>query len=503
MKKMFRISLVASSLLLYSCSNTPNSRVKKFEPTAESLSNYETPQWFRDAKLGMYVHWGVYSVPEMNCWYPRNMYDEGHPAYQHHVETYGHPSEFGYKDFIPMWKAENFNPDETVGLFKRAGAKYFNPCAVHHDNFDLWDSKHHRWNSVNMGPKKDLTAMWREAALKHGLRFGVTTHLVRSYSWFNVANQADTRGPKKGIPYDGDNPEYDDFYHKKHDDLHISAPIDPPVEWRETYLKRLKDLIDNYHPDLLYLDCSVPFGGADKGNTGMEMIAHFLNHNMELHDGNPEGVMCFKERYHAGLYLKDAGTLDLEIRKSGHLREKPWQTDVSIGSSWAYTKDIEYDSTDVIIEKLIDIVSKNGNLVLNIPIRADGTLDDETTRILNEMGQWMDINGEAIYGSRPWIKYGEEGMMLGIFASQITRYTTKGDYLYVFLMDWPGDSEEIYINTLAQGNTDIGTIESVEMLGSDQSLEWNQAWVEGFRVKMPDEKPCDFAYTLKIKRTGF
>ena len=246
------------------CCGTEKAKApKKFEGTIQSLQQYKCPEWFRDAKLGIYLHWGAYSVPEMGEWYARNLYLENRPEYKHHVETYGHPSEFGYKDFIPMWKAEKFDPDKLVGLFKEAGAKYFTPCAVHHDNFDLWDSKYHEWNSVKMGPKKDLIGMWREATLKHGLRFGVTTHLSRSYSWLNTSKLADTKGPKKGVPYDGNDKKYQGLYHEKHDDIHPRAPYNAPAEWRELWAKRVKDLIDNYHPDHLYFDCAVPFRGDD------------------------------------------------------------------------------------------------------------------------------------------------------------------------------------------------------------------------------------------------
>jgi alpha-L-fucosidase len=194
----FSLVLLSSSSTLMAAEQQP-----KFVNTVESLQQYECPDWFRDAKFGIYLHWGAYSVAEQGEWYARNLYIEGRPEYEHHLKTYGHPSEFGYADFIPMWKAENFDPDALLALFKRSGAKYFTPCAVHHDNFDLWNSKHHKWNAVNMGPKKDLIQMWKDATLKAGLRFGVTTHLSRSYSWLNTANQSDTEGPKKGVPYDG------------------------------------------------------------------------------------------------------------------------------------------------------------------------------------------------------------------------------------------------------------------------------------------------------------
>jgi len=209
----------------------PRDRVESslaFELTVESLGNYRCPEWFRDAKFGIYLHWGPYSVAEMGEWYARKLYLEGGKEYEYHLKHYGHPSEFGYKDFVPMWKAENFDPDKLVALFKRAGARYSCPCAAHHDNFDLWNSRHHEWNAVKKGPGKDLIKMWRDAALKQGLRFGVTTHLSRSYSWLNVANGADTKGPHKGIPYDGADPRGRGLYPPRHDDTHQRALITLP-----------------------------------------------------------------------------------------------------------------------------------------------------------------------------------------------------------------------------------------------------------------------------------
>jgi len=221
-----------------------------YQPTVESLRKYECPEWFRDAKFGIYLHWGAYSVAEQGEWYARKLYDETTPEYKHHLEHYGHPSEHGYKDFIPMWKAENFDPDALLALFRRAGAKYFCPCAVHHDNFDLWDSKHHEWNAVDMGPKKDLIGLWRQATLKAGLRFGVTTHLSRSYSWLNVANQADTQGPKQGVPYDGAQGKGRGLYPPNDgQSTHPRAPLNAPRWWRDHWARRVKQLIDDYQPD--------------------------------------------------------------------------------------------------------------------------------------------------------------------------------------------------------------------------------------------------------------
>ena len=254
----------------------------KYENNIDSLQQYECPEWFRDAKFGIYLHWGAYSVAERGEWYARKLYIEDGEDYKYHVKTYGHPSEFGYADFIPLWKAEKFDPDALLALFKRSGAKYFTPCAVHHDNFDLWNSTHHEWNAVNMGPKKDLIQLWKDATLKAGLRFGVTTHLSRSYSWLNTANQSDTKGRKKGVPYDGAQGKAVGLYPPNDgQSTHPRAPFDAPEEWRNHWAKRVKQLIDDYQPDHLYFDCAVPFRGSDEGRTGMDVIAHFYNQRPE------------------------------------------------------------------------------------------------------------------------------------------------------------------------------------------------------------------------------
>jgi len=485
-------------VLLMACAVNSVQSADRFEPTVESLQAYECPEWFRDAKFGIYLHWGAYSVAEQGEWYARKLYEEGREEYDHHVKHYGHPSEFGYKDFIPLWKAENFDPDALLALFKRAGAKYFTPCAVHHDNFDLWNSKHHKWNAVNMGPKKDLIGMWRDATLKAGLRFGVTTHLSRSYSWLNTANQADTKGPKAGVPYDGAQGKAKGLYPRNDgQSTHPRAPLNAPKEWRDLWAKRVKQLIDDYEPDHLYFDCAVPFRGDDKGRTGMGVIAHFYNQR-------PEGVMCVKERPWQGLYADGITTLDYERGKASHILPEPWQTDDSIGS-WGYNRNSPYTTADTQTDKLIDIVSKNGNLLLNIPIRADGTLDETATGILEDMGKWLAVNGEGIYGSRPWYMFGEgktneipHFVVESPFTWRDVRYTTKGEYLYAYVLAWPPKNRPyVELAFLAPGNTRIGEIRSVEMLGHDGDIGWEHH-PDGLRVTFPKEKPCDFAYGLKI-----
>lgn len=470
---------------------------ENYEPTVESLQEYECPDWFRDAKFGIYLHWGAYSVAEQGEWYARNLYIEGRPEYAHHLDTYGHPSDFGYKDFIPMWKAENFDPDALLELFKYAGAKYFTPCAVHHDNFDLWDSEHHEWNSVNMGPKKDLIGLWRDATLKAGLRFGVTTHLSRTYSWLNVANQSDKEGPMVGVPYDGAAGEGSGLYPPNDgQSTHPRAPFDAPESWRNQWVKRIKQLVEDYEPDHLYFDCAVPFRGSDSGAAGLDVISHFYNQRSE-------GVMCIKERPWQGLYADGITTLDYERGKASSILKEPWQTDDSIGS-WGYKAGSPYMTPDLVIDKLIDIVSKNGNMLLNIPIKADGTIDREATALLKNIGKWFEINGEAIYGTRPWYMHGEGHNEIGHkdlespMGSRDFRYTTKGDKLYAFVLGWPNAKRKpVVFPNLVKTNTRIGEITHVELLGYEGELEWYNHG-DGLQVYFPKEKPCNYAYALKI-----
>ena len=476
------VLLAAGAAFLTGCAQTESVPVK-FEPAIESLKAYECPEWFRDAKFGIYLHWGVYSVAERGEWSARNMYDENRPEYAYHVKTYGHPSKFGYKDFIPMWKAENFDPDRLVKLFQDAGARYFTPCAVHHDNFDLWNSKYHRYNSVNMGPKKDIMRMWHDAVLKHGLRFGATTHLSRSYSWFQLNKGADTKGPFQGVPYDGNDPEWVDFYHPKSDDTDRRQPRNPPESWRNLWASRIIDLIDNYDLDLLYFDGAIPFEGDDRGRTGMRVIADFYNKGLERHHGKQDVVMFIKGVKDHGLYVDGVATLDIERKRAGELLSQPWQTDTSIGP-WGYNATRKYRPVNEIIDELVDIVSKNGNMLLNVPPKADGTLDNETVRILGEIGAWMKVNGEAIYETRPWSVYGDGDL----------RFTKKGEVLYAIALDWPEGQLTIPASAVAGK---VSPVSAVSLLGYSGKLSWENS-DEDLTIKMPANPPCQYAFAFKL-----
>ncbi len=373
-----------------------------FAATRESLRAYQVPEWFRDAKFGIWSHWGPQSAIEDGDWYARKMYIQGTDQYQYHIEHYGHPSKVGYKDLVGIWKAEKWEPDYLMGLYKKAGAKYFVSMGVHHDNFDLWDSKYTRWNAVKMGPKRDVVGAWRDVARKHGLRFGVSEHLWISYKWFAVSHGADKTGPLAGVPYDGVDPQFADLYH----DAGCVPFIDNltwnddgiPDSWRRHYLDRMTDLIDKYQPDLLYTDGHLPFE-----EYGLRMVAHLYNLSAQLHGGVTEAVYTSKEPSDCAV-----GTcvLDHERGVADSISQNPWQTDTCIGQ-WHYKRGQKYKTAKKVIDMLTDIVSKNGNLLLNFPLPNSGELDPEEIKVLEGITGWMAVNSEGIYSTRPWKIYGE------------------------------------------------------------------------------------------------
>jgi alpha-L-fucosidase len=480
-----------------------------FQPTVESLSHYQCPEWFRDAKFGIYVHWGVYSVAEKGEWYAREMYMEGHPVYEHHAKTWGHPSKFGYHDLIPLWNAEKFVADAWLSLFKEAGAKYFTPCAVHHDGFALWKSKYTPFNAAEMGPKKDLLAMMREATLRHGLRWGVTTHYDRSISWMQPCHGADKEGPFKGVPYIQRDPLLTDLYLLPYYDDNRADTEEAPTWWKEFWLLKQKELIDNYEPDYLYLDSAVPFAGSDRGRTGMRLFAYFYNTNMARHDGKLEGVLTHKgdKGPKRAPYFPDIATLDIERGKSGHIRPQPWQTDDSIGP-WGYNPDVPYKDPNAVVDELVDIVSKNGNLLLNVPPRADGTFDDETIAVLKAVGDWLRINGESIYATRPWTVFGEgPDRRMGDrdnrspYGPENIRFTQSKDgcTLYAIQMGWPGDGAEVTLTSFAKGGPGGELkVREVSMLGVAPPFTWSRDEA-GLHCTTPAAAPSEIAVVYKIK----
>ena len=482
---------------------SPAAFAQHFEASWESLGQYECPEWFRDAKLGIFLHWGPSSVPAVDDWYGRNMYVQGHPAYEYHLKTFGHPSEFGFKDLIPLWKAEHFDPDLLVKLFKKAGAKYIVPVATFHDNFDLWDSQYQRWNAINIGPGKDIIALWKSSALANGLRFGVSTHMDRVPSWFNTSKGSDSTGTFAGVPYDGSDPQYADLYGPENDEGMDwpYLPKNPSISWKEHWALRTNDLISKYQPDLLYFDGGIPYV-----DVGLSVIANYYNDNQKWNDGRMEAVLNLKKTKVSGAYREGMCVQDLERSKLTGIKREPWQTDTSIGP-WFYRTGGKYETPDKIIDMLIDIVSKNGNLLLNIPLLADGTLDATSTEMLNEMESWMAINQEAISGSRPWIIYGEgptavkeeySEKISEQFTSRDIRFTKKDDVLYAICLDWPEDGKSIQIKSLSSTHPP-DRISDITLLGYSGTLKWKRDQ-DGLEIYLPEKKPCSHAFTFKIEQ---
>ena len=495
MRNNLRFSKLTILALLLAVLNSGNLFSQTFKPTDASFKQYQYPEWFRDAKFGIWAHWGPQAVPRQGDWYARQMYEEGSDDNIYHVAHYGHPSKFGYKDIIPLWKAERWDPEKLMALYRKTGAKYFVSMGTHHDNFFLWNSKIHKWNAANMGPKKDILGTWQKAAKKEGLRFGVSEHLGASYTWFQGSHKADKKGPMKGIPYDGTNTKYEDLYHKKgaaNDKEWLTTDPGNQQEW----LNSIKELIDNYHPDLLYSDSNFPFG-----NVGRELVSHFYNEDIKKNGGKLEAVYNCKQASQ-GMWVED-----LERGVKDTINKFPWQTDTSIGD-WYYRTGQKYKSGTEIVQMLVDIVSKNGNLLINVVQTPEGDLEPDMLKILDEIGKWTAANGEAIYGTRPWKLYGEkpanaEIVKSGNFNEEKVKYTAadirftqKGELLYAFCLGTP--TAAIKIKSLGQ-NSKLAkkAIESVSMLGSDEKLSWKQEASE-LVINKPAKLPEWQVVTFKI-----
>lgn len=468
-----------------------------FEATRESLKQYQVPEWFRDAKFGIWAHWGPQSAAEAGDWYARNMYIQGSEQYKHHVAAYGHPSKFGFKDVIATWKGDRFDADHLVSLYKKAGAKYFVSMGVHHDNFDLWNSKHTRWNAVRMGPRKDVVGMFRKAALREGLKFGVSEHLWISYKWFAVSHGSDRTGPLAGVSYDGVDPANADLYHEAACARFATGelqwgPEGIPDSWRQHWLLRIQDLVDQYRPDLLYTDGALPFE-----EYGLRLVAHHYNESARRHNGKVEAVYTSKRREDC-----ETGTCVLDVERGivDKIWPNPWQTDTCVGE-WHYKRDARYKSPKTVIDMLCDIVSRNGNLLLNFPLPNSGELDSQERHILGEITDWMAVNSEGIHGSRPWKVFGEgpgtqvkaqaafnEGGRKDLTAEDV-RFTRKGRTLYAFVMGWP--EQVAVLRSVTE------KVENVELLGYRGGLRWAQN-PAGLRVPMPPAQPSKHAVTLKI-----
>lgn len=500
LSRMMNQSAMAQAIWPYS----ENQVSGPFQPTEESLKQYKCPDWFRNAKFGIWAVWGPESVPMQGDWYARNMYDEGSRQNKFHVATYGHPSKVGFKDIIPKWKAENWDPDALMQRYKNAGAKYFCMIAMHHDNFDCFNSKYQKWNAVIEGPKRDIAGEWQKAAKKHGLKFGMTEHLAASWWFYGTAKGADKIGAMAGVPYDGTNPDYSELYWKGNEKVegHYYIPNAPDFV-KKTWYNRINSMIERYQPDLLYSDSPLPY----PDEYGRQLLCNLYNANTKANKGNVEAVYNCKQDSD-GKWVRD---LERGVRDNIH--PEPWQTDTCVGE-WYYRSSLlenhKYKSTESIIHLLTDIVSKNGNLLLNFPLKPDGTLDEDESKILDELSVWMPINGEAIFDTRPWKVYGEgpsltevpkEGQFGGVadtrskpYTADDIRFTTNANTLYAIFLGWP-DGSEFNIKSLSPA---VGQISRVTLLGQKSKLNWKQT-ADGLTINKPEDKPCNYAFAFKVE----
>jgi alpha-L-fucosidase len=464
---------------------------KKYESNWESLTKHPYPKWFQDAKFGIYFHWGVYSVPAFgNEWYPRWMYIDtlvwGTQFYDYHVKTYGKPDKFGYKDFIPMFKAEKFNADEWADLFRRSGAKFAGPVAEHADGFSMWDSKLNPWNAKMMGPKRDIVGELESAIRKQGMKFIATFHHQWEWGWY----------PNWDPNTDCANPDFAGLYGPKvlpgAFDYKNPNPA-PSLEWFQLWKNKTMEVISKYQPDMVWFDSRLSFiPDSIKRN----LMAYYYNKGL---DWKHEVSMTYK----VGELPANSAILDLEKGALDDIQEFPWLTDASIdNSSWCYNMNPVYKTSQMLIDYLITIVSKNGQLLLDIPPRPDGTIPDEVKTVLLDMGAWLAVNGEAIYGTRPWTQFGEGPTSDGkgdfndqipAYTSEDLRFTTKGDTLYVTAMAIPAD-QKIRISSLP-GNK--YRMKSIELLGTNQKLKFIQNET-GTLVELPKTLPSKHAVSLRI-----
>ena len=512
-------------------------------PTWESLaSHYSVPDWFRDAKFGIWAHWGPQCQPEWGDWYARLMYVEGRQpwfspetAYEHHLKHYGHPSRTGFIDIIGQWKAEAWQPEYLLRRYAAAGARYVMAMGCHHDNLDLFASRHHAWNSVRVGPRRDILGTWAPLVRDAGLKFGVSNHSGHAWHWYQVAYGYDAEGPLRGRRYDAywlrkrhgrgkfwDGLDPQELYtgpyyvppdgiasdqammdwHATRDDQWLEGIPAVNVAFVEKWLLRQKQMVEDYRPDIIYLDHQqVPFG-----NYGLEAIAHFYSQAVRWH-GTPDVVISAGQ---AGPFERRALVSNVERGILDDIQPQAWQTATCIGN-WHYSRRVyeegSYKKPKQVVQMLADIVSKNGNLLLNIPIRGDGTIDEKEEAILDAITTWTRRSGEAIFGTRPWRKFGEgptkpppSGAFgedkAKPFTSEDVRFTTKNGALYAIFMEWP--ERETALASLGTPALADGVIEQVELLGGP-SLQFRR---DGGALRFTVPRDGDFTPVVRISGRG-
>jgi alpha-L-fucosidase len=487
-----------------------------YKATWDSMLQYDAPEWYQDAKFGIWAHWSPQCVPEDGDWYARNMYIEGQRQYQYHQQHYGHPSRFGYKDLCAQWTLLNWDPDALIERYKKAGARLFIALANHHDGFDSWNSKHQPWNASAIGPHRDVVGDWAAAARKQGMRFGVTVHAGRNWWWFQPSHGADKAGAMAGVPYDAEHREQegqDQWWQGLNPHLiyGVKHPFDalPDVSYVKNFYDRTRDLIDQHNPDLLYFDNDLlPLGWA-----GMNIGAYFYNHNLKTR-GKMEAVLNGK---HIPDNLAKALVADYERGLTAGIMPYPWQSETCIGQ-WHYNRSLYEAAGDYgrylaprdVIHWMVDTVSKNGTFILNVPGRPDGTIDSKEIAVLDGVTAWMQTNGEGIYETRPWKIYGEgpnsvkagafQGNSINKLGVKDVRFTRNkaNTIIYAHVLGWP--TEPVVIQALGTAaQTNPGKVGKVELLGTAKTVSWSQS-AEGLRLEVPRDykPPVDYAAVFRI-----
>jgi alpha-L-fucosidase len=471
-----------------------------YRPDWETLQKYEIPQWYKDAKFGIFIHWGVFSVPGIgNEWYPRNMYQQKEPEFQQHIQKYGPQDKFGYKDLIPLFRAEKWDPADWAKLFKAAGARYVIPVAEHHDGFAMYDSGLSDWSAAKMGPQRDVIGELSRAVRAEGLHFGTSFHRAE-HDWFFDGGRT--------IRSDVNDPSYAGLYGPAHTWLQDPTQVlmndwtFVSPEFANDWLARAAEIVQKYEPEVMYFDW---WAGQPNYRHNVTQFASFY-YNFSAQHGIP-AVIDIKD------YALDwhAGARDFERGMKESIEERHWQTDTSISNiSWGYLEHDDFKTPDFLVHQLIDIVSKNGNLLLNIGPRPDGTIPDEVRNSLLEIGAWLKLNGEAIYDSTPWKCFGEGPTQIQTgsghdkdtksYQAGDFRFTQKGSTVFAIEMAWPADGRAV-IHSLGSAQQARGMrITNVELVGSSANLSWRQT-DDALEVNMPGTAPGKFAYAFRIQTT--
>jgi alpha-L-fucosidase len=469
-----------------------------FRPDWASLQKYQEPEWYPDAKFGIFIHWGLYSVAAFdNEWYSRNMYQKDSPEFKHHVAAYGPQSKFGYKDFIPGLTAAHFDPQAWARLFREAGAKYVVPVAEHHDGFPMYESNLTDWCAGKMGPKRDLLGELATAVRAEGLHLGASSHRAEHDWFFDGGREFDS---------DVNDPKYAAFYGPAHPRLVKPGYEDRLIqdwtyvspEFMDDWLARTAEIVEKYHPDMIYFDWWV--GQPAFRDHLTRFAAFYYNQGAQRGTG---AVINYKNDD----FEEKTATLDVERGQLTDIRPMHWQTDTSLSNgSWGYIENDTYKTPEFIIHLLADVVSKNGNLLLNVGPRPDGTIPEPAQQVLHEIGEWLKVNGDAIYGTRAWRVYGEGPTKVsgGPFHENDTkpytfedfRFTTKENFLYAIELGWPKDGRVI-IHSLGDNIPDEKVVAKVALLGSSAKIEWQQQ-ADGLHLQLPLQPVGKYAYTFRV-----